>query len=689
MLHICCVQVGNYQGRGAEYVNNLWDMVRRNLPAGMEGEFVCFTDDPGLGYHEDIVTRPLTEGLDGWWNKLSLFQKGLFPEGDRIVYFDLDTLILGALDDIVAYQGPFSMLRDFYRPGGFQSSVMLWKAGEAHWLWDEYKTADYPTHDLGGDQSWIEKRIQPVALQDQFPGDFVSFKADCGKYPPKGAKVIVFHGNPRPHEVLDGWVPDVWKVGGIGSLEVLVRCNTEMDILKRNVDHALTLNLPELVEQPAHDRPVCIVGGGPSTKRYIQELIARGNAKQEIWALNNAARFLIENGVKVTGQWFIDARPFNARFVTSEGTKYIASQCDAAVFAEAGDKAVVYHEATCDEFITKRPVTLIGGGTTVAMKALCGAYALGYRTIHIYGMDSSFEEYEHHAYAQPENDEDFVVDVNVNDRRFKAAPWMIRQVDDFMGLSDELASRGCDINVHCGGLLGYVAQQMQAERDKPVEVDGDIYFKEGLWRPVSDRVSVPAVLDEVWKVKKIIEVLGEKRLRTAVQAGGHVGIFANTMSAYFRDVHTFEPDPVNYKCLKRNVKAWNVHDHNVGLGSTPGKIALTERDDHNSGSIGIDPTRQGDIEIIALDVLDLKNVDLIYLDIEGMEGPALWGASRTVDESRPLIVCENKGLDDIAGTEGQLDRFIMAHHYRKIARLMRDDVFAPVEVADEFERMFH
>ena len=46
MLHIVCVQSGNYQERGAEYVNILHDSVRRNLARDTEGKFVCFTDDP-------------------------------------------------------------------------------------------------------------------------------------------------------------------------------------------------------------------------------------------------------------------------------------------------------------------------------------------------------------------------------------------------------------------------------------------------------------------------------------------------------------------------------------------------------------------------------------------------------------------------------------------------------------------
>jgi len=688
MLHIVCVQKGNYLGRGAEYVSKLHDMVIRNLAEGTEGEFVCFTDDPDLGYSEGVTTRPLPDGLEGWWNKLWLFSPGLFPSGDRIVFFDLDTLILSALDEIVQCPSEFAMLDDFYRPGGFQSSVMTWRSGFGTHLWEEYRIAGYPTHDLGGDQSWIEKRTNPDSLQGLFPESFVSYKVHCQKYPPKGSRVVVFHGEPRPHDVHYGWVPDVWKIGGVGSLEILVRCNTEMDALMANVTHALGLGLPELKQTEANEKSVCIVGGGPSLKHNLEELKLRSRAGQVIWALNGAAHYLTENGIEVDGQWIVDARDVNARFCGGEWTHYLASQCHPSVFEAAkGKEIILWHEATCDGFLPKdKGYTLVGGGTTVGMKALCGAYALGFRNIHIFGMDSSFDETDHHAYSQPENDRDARIDVNVEGRKFKAASWMIRQVEDFMGLSDELARMDCEIHVHCSGLLGWVSQKLAEERNKPCVVEGDIVLFDELWRPVEDRVSVPAVLDEVWKIKRVVDALPEGKRRTAIQAGGHVGIFANTMSLVFDDVWTFEPDPTNFKCLVRNVRADNVTIHQAAIGNEEGKIALSVRDKNNTGSIGIDLDGIPTIPVVVIDHLGPQNVDLIYLDIEGMEGPALYGASETVKINRPMIVCENKGLDGLSGSEGMLPSFMAEHGYRKIARLMRDDVFAPLEYADEAER---
>jgi hypothetical protein len=37
-------------------------------------------------------------------------------------------------------------------------------------------------------------------LQDEFPGMICSYKVDCRKEPPEGARLICYHGNPRPKQ---------------------------------------------------------------------------------------------------------------------------------------------------------------------------------------------------------------------------------------------------------------------------------------------------------------------------------------------------------------------------------------------------------------------------------------------------------------------------------------------------------
>jgi hypothetical protein len=207
VLAVVCVSQGNYQGRGAEYVNRLYHGVKRHL--SIPHCFLCFTDNP-TGLHPDIWPYHLPTDLAGWWCKLYLFAASLRP-GTKIIFLDLDTIIAGSLDEIAGYEGQFAILRDFYRPDGYGSGVMLWRQGFGRHIWDQWNAAGRPKVD-GGDQAWIEK-TQPTAdrLQDLFPGQLVSFKEHCREGIPAGANVVCFHGRPKPHEQPAAWIENYWR----------------------------------------------------------------------------------------------------------------------------------------------------------------------------------------------------------------------------------------------------------------------------------------------------------------------------------------------------------------------------------------------------------------------------------------------------------------------------------------------
>lgn len=470
MLNICCVRAG--AAFAPAYVSILFDSVRRNLAEGFEGKFVCFTDQPDV-LDKGIEVRSLPDDLPGWWSKLALFRPGLFPEGERVLYLDLGNLITGRLDEIAAYDGPFAILRDFYRPDGLQSAVMAWRAGEYSEIWETFAAAGYPMDDPYGDQAWIERtQLQSaVRLQDVFPCAFVSYKQING--PPERASVVKFHGHPRPHEVLTGWVPEVWKIGGMTRAELDSVCNTAKEKLAASVVQAISLPLPWLDIAPEHDGHVCIVGGGPSLADKLGELKWRKSIGQKVWALNGAARFLYKNGILPDAIVIADARADNAAFLAelNQGvTAYLASQCDPALFESAREcelETILWHvnssgmaELLADE--KGRPVHLIGGGSTVLLNAMVLAFARGYRNQHLYGVDSSYRDDQHHAYGQSLNDHDRVVDALYGNQKFRASPWMVQQVNEFQDLVPGLVADGCIITVAGNGLLPAVARDLAA-----------------------------------------------------------------------------------------------------------------------------------------------------------------------------------------------------------------------------------
>lgn len=463
MLRVITVNASNYLGRGVEYTNILFDMVRRNLPEGFEGSFTVFTDTEGE-YDPGIVVRPLPcPGLEGWWNKLSLFIPGLFDAGDRIVFIDLSTLITGRLDDIVKYDGPFAILRDFYRPDGLQSAFMAWEANTYSEIWESWVDVDMPLLP-GGDQDWIENVLFNYHVwQTLYPEKFISYKVSNGVIPHK-ASVVKFHGEPKPHQILSGWVPKVWKVGGMTRAELDSVCNTEIAALNDNIVSATKRDLPWFhFNWRSRDGQAVIVGGGPSLKSHLDELQWRKEQGHTIFATNGTHDYLIANGIVPTYAVLLDAREETARFVAHPhtGVKYlIASQCHPTAFENLrGFDVTVFHNATpgAEKVLTgfEKPTHLLGGGTTVAMKTMIIAELMGYKVIHLYGVDSCYQDGEHHAYPQALNDGERVVDVLYEDRLFRCAGWMAQQGQDFIEFCEVFLGT---VTVAGDGLLAHIAR---------------------------------------------------------------------------------------------------------------------------------------------------------------------------------------------------------------------------------------
>lgn len=461
MLNVCCLCTGT--AYGPEYVEILYSMVRRNLAGGFRGRFIVFTDNPSLfSDMAGVQTRLVPEPTQSWWDKLYLFSPDALPAGERVLYFDLDTVITGPLDEIAAYAGPFAILRDAYRPGGLQSSVMAWEAGTLTHIWERWLEAHRP-EPRGGDQEWIERTCAFVDFWQAFyPGRFRSYKVDCQEHVPKGTSVVFFHGRPRPHEC-DGWVKDVWKVSNETMFFAL---NVKEEQLRANIQHALTKERWIEMRDGTPFQAI-IVGGGPSLEQDIWRIKGYQLSGAVVFATNNTYQYLKERGVTPDAHVMHDAREANLEFVPKgETICYYASQCHPKVLDAAGDRLICWHphSETCIDALGDNPkgLTMVSGGSTIGLNAISLAYILGHRQFLLFGFDSSYAEGEHHAYPQKLNDGELVLEAHAHGQTFRAAPWMIQQSDQFVSLARQLVVLGCELTVYGTGLLPTLANNLEA-----------------------------------------------------------------------------------------------------------------------------------------------------------------------------------------------------------------------------------
>ena len=159
--------------------------------------------------------------------------------------------------------------------------------------------------------------------------------------------------------------------------------------------------------------------------------------------------------------------------------------------------------------------------------------------------------------------------------------------------------------------------------------------------------------------KDILYFMRDAMVNTGSTDGIFVDIGANTgqhslfMSNYADVVHAFEPyQPVldKFNALVELNTIDNIVIHPVGLGDKEEKITFYEPPESNMGtgtfvqSYLEDKTKGSELQIVtgdaALNGIDRSKINMIKMDIEGYEKPALKGLRNTLEVARPFVVFE-------------------------------------------------
>lgn len=209
--------------------------------------------------------------------------------------------------------------------------------------------------------------------------------------------------------------------------------------------------------------PIAIVGGGPSLKDTLPELRAfRG----PVMAAGSAHDYLSEQGITIDYCVVMDPDPLMAAYLKKpqDGCKYIVASHVAPHVLYALEGRQVYLFGAGGTFDLKEfnplPVVMVGG-RTVGTRAMGMALGLGYKQMHLFGMDSCLDKDAVHAY-EIEEDAEFDIAIResartvyCNGRTFKCASYMLGQATDFqrfMGIwGDKVA-----VEIHGDGLLAEI-----------------------------------------------------------------------------------------------------------------------------------------------------------------------------------------------------------------------------------------
>ena len=222
------------------YVDKLYNSLCRNLTPTVRMH--VYTEST-RHVPEPYIRHNLEEweGVRGpkrsWWYKIQLFNPiHMLPDQGQMLYFDLDTVIVGNIDWLWnVNRDRFWAARDFQylmksSRWKINSSVMWFDPLKYSYVFKEFdikqivNNARCPWH---GDQDYIFSKVKTdvnyyntdriLSYRWQVKEGGFDFRYRKPINPgaestiPGTASVLIFHGNPKPHEVTDRLILSHWR----------------------------------------------------------------------------------------------------------------------------------------------------------------------------------------------------------------------------------------------------------------------------------------------------------------------------------------------------------------------------------------------------------------------------------------------------------------------------------------------
>lgn len=179
------------------WVIRLFDGFRRNL--AMPFRPVLFTEKPRK-LDKSILQIMLSTDRPGYGNFTEPYRLN-----EPMILCGLDTIVTGSCDELAHYclRGNTPLLpRDPYRPERCCNGVALVPAGNSE-IYEKWSGEN--------DMEWL--REQPHRfIDDIYPGRVESYKGHVKRNGLKDCRIVYFHGDEKPHQLLDKepWIRQHW-----------------------------------------------------------------------------------------------------------------------------------------------------------------------------------------------------------------------------------------------------------------------------------------------------------------------------------------------------------------------------------------------------------------------------------------------------------------------------------------------
>ena len=190
----------------ADAVNRLRRQLAQHLT--IPHDVVCITDNPS-GIDSGIRIVPLWSDaaeLGGCWRRLRAFAPDMREMiGPRFAWVDLDSVIVGSMDEILGRPEPIVLYRSNSVEGTpYNGSLLMMDAGARPEVWGRFDRGRSPeivkhANLTGTDQAWMAHILGPNEAVWTSDDGVMHFTRECVPDLPEHSRIVFFPGVQKMH----------------------------------------------------------------------------------------------------------------------------------------------------------------------------------------------------------------------------------------------------------------------------------------------------------------------------------------------------------------------------------------------------------------------------------------------------------------------------------------------------------
>lgn len=147
-----------------------------------------------------------------------------------------------------------------------------------------------------------------------------------------------------------------------------------------------------------------------------------------------------------------------------------------------------------------------------------------------------------------------------------------------------------------------------------------------------------------------------KKFNGVIDIGAWCGTWTLAIQKLAKKIYCFEPNKTHFECLYKNTGGYqNVSVYNQAIGNEEGFIALSnEQATQNTRVL----KEKGNTKISKLDSMQFSDIDLIKIDVEGLEMEVIKGGIDTISKAKYLMIELNNNSKKYGSSNLEIEKFI-------------------------------